>query len=153
MIFLQIDEPFDQEVHADWLEGAALAALDHQKTSTASELTIVVSDDAHLQDLNRQYLDIDAPTDVLSFPAEETDLESGNPYLGDIILSFPRAQEQARSGGHPVEDEIRLLVVHGVLHLLGYDHGEEEEQKVMWAAQAEILEQLGSSIRGPRSIG
>jgi probable rRNA maturation factor len=93
--------------------------------------------------LNRQYLGRDAVTDVLSFPADEADPESGCRYLGDILLSMPRAAAQAQAGGHPVEQEAQLLVVHGTLHLLGYDHGRKEEKERMWAVQAEILEQLG----------
>ncbi|HLA08708.1 MAG TPA: rRNA maturation RNase YbeY, partial [Anaerolineales bacterium] len=84
-----------------------------------------------------------APTDVLSFPASETDPETGSRYLGDILLSIPRAQEQATAAGHALDSEVQLLVVHGVLHLLGYDHAEAKEKRKMWKAQEEILVQLG----------
>jgi probable rRNA maturation factor len=105
----------------------------------------VLADNVRLQELNRNYLGIDAPTDVLSFPASETDPETGARYLGDILISIPRAEEQAQSGGHPLEAELQLLVVHGVLHLLGYDHAETGEKAKMWKAQSEILEALGLS--------
>jgi probable rRNA maturation factor len=109
------------------------------------ELTIVLTDDAEVHELNRQYREVDAPTDVLSFPVGETDLDSGNFYLGDIVLSIPRAEAQAKAEGRSLEDELRLLVVHGVLHLLGYDHADEAEQAEMWAEQAAILCQNGKS--------
>ena len=132
-----------QAVSAQWIERAAQAALMHQ--SADGDLTVVLSDDARLQKLNRDYLGVDAPTDVLSFPASETDPETGARYLGDIIISISRAEAQAKSAGHPLEAEVQLLVVHGVLHLLGYDHAEAEEKTKMWKAQAEVLERLGLS--------
>jgi probable rRNA maturation factor len=92
-------------------------------------------------------LGIDAPTDVLSFSAQEDGgpfvaaPEAGG-YLGDVILSYPRAVEQARERGHSTEQELDLLIVHGILHLLGYDHASEGEKAVMWAQQEAILESL-----------
>lgn len=130
-------------VPGDLLEGAARAALEHQSESPDSELTIVLTDDVRLQELNREYLGIDEPTDVLSFPASETDPETGARYLGDILISIPRAKGQAAAAGHPLESEMQLLVVHGVLHLLGHDHAHAEEKSRMWKAQSEILTQLG----------
>jgi len=125
------------------LERAANAALENQSKSLDSELSIVLTDDAQIQDLNRDYLGIDAPTDVLSFPASETDPETGARYIGDIIISMPYAAKSAETAGHPLESEVQLLVVHGVLHLLGHDHAKTNEKKRMWKAQAEILETLG----------
>jgi probable rRNA maturation factor len=88
---------------------------------------------------------VDAPTDVLSFPASESDPETGTPYLGDILISIPRATIQAQVAGHAVEEEVQLLVVHGTLHLLGHDHAEAEEKARMWKAQAEVMSRLGLS--------
>ena len=102
-----------------------------------------MTSDARLHELNLNYLGVDAPTDVLSFPATETDPETGAHYIGDILISIPRAQAQASAAGHPLESEVQLLVVHGVLHVLGHDHAEPEEKGRMWKAQAEILESLG----------
>ena len=130
-------------VPKDLLERATRAALDHQAEAPDSELTIVLTDDARLKELNRDYLGIDTPTDVLSFPASETDPETGARYIGDILISIPRAKSQATAAGHPLESEVQLLVVHGVLHLLGHDHANAEEKARMWKAQAEILEKLG----------
>jgi probable rRNA maturation factor len=139
MIHIESEFPIPR----DLLERAARAALAHQSASADSELTIVLTDDARLRELNRDYLGIDAPTDVLSFPASETDPATGARYIGDILISIPRAQTQADAAGHALESEVQLLAVHGVLHLLGHDHGEEEEKARMWKAQAEILESLG----------
>ncbi len=139
MIHVEAEFPFPENL----LERAAQAALEHESQASESELTIVLTDDARLHQLNREYLGVDAPTDVLSFPASETDPETGAQYLGDILISIPRAQAQADAVGHPLESEVQLLVVHGVLHLLGHDHAEAEEKTHMWRAQSEILEQLG----------
>ena len=113
--------------------------------STSVDMTIVLTDDAQLRELNREYLGLDAPTDVLSFPSSETDPETGIPYFGDILISIPRAAQQAQAAGHPVEAEVQLLVVHGTLHLLGHNHAEAEEKSRMWKAQAEVLARLGLS--------
>jgi probable rRNA maturation factor len=102
-----------------------------------------LTDDARLHELNRDYLGIDAPTDVLSFPASETDPDTGARYIGDILISIPRARAQAQAAGHPLESEVQLLVVHGVLHLLGHDHARAKEKAQMWQVQAGILERLG----------
>ncbi len=139
MINIESEFPFPQEL----LERAAHAALEHESESADHDLSIVLTDNARLHELNLNYLGVDAPTDVLSFPASETDPETGARYLGDILISIPRAQEQAEAAGHPLESEVQLLVVHGVLHLLGHDHGEPEEKARMWKAQAEILASLG----------
>ena len=139
MIYLETEIPFDEPL----LERAAQASLKHQGESSESELSILLTDDARLQALNQEYLGIDAPTDVLSFPASETDPETGARYLGDILISVPRAQAQAEAAGHPLEAEVQLLVVHGVLHLLGHDHAQADEKARMWRAQTEILEGLG----------
>jgi len=144
MIKIKSNTPFSKRL----LERAAQATLENQSEPLDSELTIVLTDDAHIQELNRDYLGIDAPTDVLSFPASEIDgseidPETGASYLGDILISLPYAAKSATQAGHPLETEVQLLVVHGVLHLLGHDHARAREKAKMWKAQAEILEALG----------
>ncbi len=128
-------------VPRDAIRRAAEAALSQQ--SSQGDVGIVLADDARLRKLNREYLGIDAPTDVLSFPAGEEDPQSGQSYLGDILISVPRAAQQAQAAGHPVEAEVQLLVIHGVLHLLGHDHAEPAEKSKMWTAQSAILESIG----------
>jgi probable rRNA maturation factor len=127
------------------LERAARLTLSLESAPADADMTIVLTDDAQLHELNLKYLGVDAPTDVLSFPADESDPETGAPYLGDILISIPRATQQARAAGHPVEDEVQLLVAHGTLHLLGHDHAEAEEKARMWKAQAEVMSSLGLS--------
>jgi probable rRNA maturation factor len=150
MIYIELKQDFSD---AALLEHAARLTLD---TSTppsndfefalsSVDMTIVLTDDAQLQELNRDYLGVDAPTDVLSFPASEADPETGAPYLGDILISIPRAKQQAEAAGHSVEAEVQLLVVHGTLHLLGHDHASAGEKARMWKAQAEVMSGLGLS--------
>lgn len=129
------------------LERAAKQTLLHAGGQTEAELTIVLSDDIQIRSLNQQFLGIDAPTDVLSFPGGDTDPDSQILYLGDVIISYPRALAQADSAGHSAEEELQLLVVHGVLHLLGHDHSLNEEKNAMWAIQTQTLQSLGVSIR------
>ena len=139
MITIESEKKFPNKL----IERAVNATLENQSESLDSELTIILTDDSKIHDLNRDYLGIDAPTDVLSFPASETDPETGARYIGDIIISLPYAARSAEKAGHPLESEVQLLVVHGVLHLLGHDHAKPGEKAKMWKAQAEILETLG----------
>ncbi|HNT24452.1 MAG TPA: rRNA maturation RNase YbeY [Anaerolineales bacterium] len=141
MIYIEITDSVPIETSI--LEQAAALALQHEAAPANAELTVVIGDDQQLHKLNQQYRSVDAPTDVLSFPAGYTDPDSDALYLGDVIISLPRAQAQAAAGGHDLADELQLLVVHGVLHLLGHDHGEADEKQAMQAAQDAILKQLG----------
>jgi len=154
MIFLQIAESIalpdgSAPVDVSLLEGAASQAIKQAAPELSADLTLVLTDDAKIHELNQQFLGIDAPTDVLSFPGGDTDPDTQTLYLGDVIISYPRALAQAKAGGHPVEAELQLLTVHGALHLLGYDHGTLQEQAAMWKIQAEILTRLGCPIHGP----
>jgi probable rRNA maturation factor len=121
------------------------AVLEHEEQ--VGDVTLVITDDEGIRELNRDFLDRDAATDVLAFAAQEqagdfvTAPEAGA-YLGDVIVSYPRAVAQAEELGHPVGLELDLLVVHGVLHLLGYDHATEEEKAIMWVRQDAILKDL-----------
>lgn len=108
------------------------------------ELTLVVTSDEEVAALNRQYRGVDGPTDVLSFPAQEptpgfVSAPEMADYLGDIIIALPYTRRQAAELGRSLRDELRLLAVHGALHLLGYDHAEPETEAVMWARQEAIL--------------
>jgi probable rRNA maturation factor len=125
------------------IERAVNAALTHQKESLDVNLSVVLTDNRRLHKLNRDYLGVDAPTDVLSFPASESDPETGARYIGDILISVPYAAKGAKQAGNSLEAELQLLVVHGVLHLLGHDHAKPKDKSRMWKAQAQILEALG----------
>ena len=143
MINFETNPNIKTEFDLDLLERAALTTLTNQEAQ--GDITIVLTDDAQMQQLNRDFLGSDAPTDVLSFPALETDPETGRRYLGDILISVPRADDQAGAADHALEEEVRLLIVHGTLHLLGHDHADADDKTKMWAAQAEVLARIGLS--------
>jgi probable rRNA maturation factor len=150
---VQVDDAFMDCVEVELLRRCAALALRHQDIDVPVELTIVVSGEGKVRRLNRQYRGVDAPTDVLAFGSEDDDSRFHSPgiprYLGDVIISFDQAEAQARRAGHPVEAELQLLTVHGVLHLLGHDHANVREKALMWNAQAEILRELGVIIAYP----
>ncbi len=144
MINIEIIPDFRRVFMPEILERAARAAL-LQQSAPDADLTLVLTGDTQVQALDRDFLGKDAPTDVLSFPASETDPETGRRYLGDIVISVPRAEAHSIAAGHSLDAELSLLVVHGVLHLLGHDHAVAEEKTRMWAAQSEVLTRLGIS--------
>lgn len=126
--------------------------------------TIVVTSDEEIQTLNRSFLGIDAPTDVLSFPTQnhhDPELPHSHEaaldlppelareqvaYLGDLLIALPYVKKQAAQHSRPLREELSLLVVHGTLHLLGYDHVTAEEEQEMWTTQADILAKLGMVV-------
>jgi len=117
-----------------------------------SYVSVSLVDDDAIQDLNRAYRGIDAPTDVLSFALQEegefephvieSDAEAVQ-CLGDIVISWPRTVLQAKEYGHSVEREVAFLTAHGMLHLIGYDHAETDAEQVMFALQEQVLDTLG----------
>jgi|SRR5690625_1062706 len=111
-----------------------------------AELAIVFVDNDAMSDLHEEWMGLAGPTDVMSFPMDElrpgTPQEPADGLLGDIVISPEVASEQAASGGHNVADEIALLVTHGLLHLLGYDHHDDEEKHAMFTLQTELLQQF-----------
>ncbi len=141
MIEILTSEALDIPDYTDKLIQIAQDALHSVQPELACDLSIALTTDEDIQQLNLQYRKIDRPTDVLSFESDETDPVSGTRYLGDIVISYPRALQQARDAGHPVENELMLLVVHGVLHLLGYDHDSAANKASMWKLQSRVLAQ------------
>jgi probable rRNA maturation factor len=135
------------------LSALAEACLDVLKKSD-HELSIVLTDDAHIQELNREYRDKDVPTDVLSFGQMEGDVfVAPVPILGDLVISLQTAQRQAEGIGHPLGAEVRILLVHGLLHLLGHDHIDDEERSEMAAAEDALLAALPVVPEWPTSSG
>lgn len=129
------------------VEQAALLTLLRHRLGEPCELVVVISDDEALRDLNQRFRGRPGPTDVLSFADDTKGPFSGGAvgfprYLGDIVISLDRARVQAEEAGGSLEDELRVLTVHGVLHLLGYDHEETGDKERMWAQQTEILQLL-----------
>jgi probable rRNA maturation factor len=132
---VQIDEQFQVRIQPELLHRAALATLTHQRVDGPSELAVVVTGDDALHELNRRHRNVDAPTDVLAFPDETC-----GPFV---------AEAQAAQAGHDVQGELQLLVVHGVLHLLGYDDATDEQRAQMWTVQAQILQDLEVQVHLP----
>jgi probable rRNA maturation factor len=130
------------------LRRAAATVIDQKGGPAEASLTIVVTNDDAVQALNRQYRGVDAPTDVLSFPADMPPIELGDEplYLGDLVLAYPYAAAQAGREGHDLMDSLSLLVAHGTLHLLGYDHDTAANRAAMWAAQDRALAALDISL-------
>ena len=147
MIYLTIDKSYKELLKPELLEQASRVTFQHQGISNDTSISIVITDDNQLHQLNLQFAGIDETTDVLSFPADYTDPDTATIHLGDILISYPRALEQAEKAGHSVESELQLLVVHGILHLAGHDHTGVDDKANMWAAQREILSILGAKIQ------
>lgn len=107
-------------------------------------LSVVLTSDEVIHEYNRSFRSVDRPTDVLSFPADEGDglLAPPDGFLGDIMISVPRAKEQGAALGHSTEREILFLTVHGVLHLLGYDHMLKQDEEKMFPVQREIVNSI-----------
>ena len=149
---IQIDPRYEPEAAPELIERAVAATLEAEWVGDAVEVSVLVADDAQLHELNRDYRGVDAPTDVLSFASEE-EAPGGQAfvrppdaprYLGDIALSYERVVAQAAEYGHSRERELAFLVVHGVLHLLGYDHERgPEDEAAMRAREEAVMELLG----------
>jgi probable rRNA maturation factor len=144
---VEISNEAEYPVDRQRLEGAVMAVLAAHTNASSGSLTVVITDNEAVAALNRQFRGIDAPTDVLSFPADAPPVEiPGEPaYLGDLVIAFPYALAQAAREGHDLQDSLALLVVHGILHLLGYDHDTAENRAAMWKAQENALCELGIS--------
>lgn len=143
----EVELPLPEAAIHGALVRAAEATLAHTG-ALPSAMTILLVGNERIAALNSQFLGEDQATDVLSFPAGEA--MPGMPaYLGDIAIAIPVAAEQARGAGHELLDELALLTVHGVLHLLGHDHLEQAEQQAMWRLQDQILAALELPLRSP----
>ena len=123
----------------------------------AAEVSVTLTDDAHIHELNKTYRGVDRPTDVLSFALAESDeptVEGGpeTEILGDLVMSVERVAAQAEEYGHSLRREAAFLTVHGMLHLLGYDHMEDEEREEMEREQRAVMDALGIS-RGEKEHG
>ena len=161
---VQVDPAFSDAVDAAPLRAAVVATLRAQAVARG-EVTVVITDDATVRELNRHYRGVDAPTDVLSFAAqEEADVapalalppelaDAAAAYLGDVLIALPYTRRQAAQYGNSLDAELRLLVVHGTLHLLGFDHATAAEEAAMWAAQDAVLAHFGEQTPPGRGAG
>ena len=146
---IELDIPYE-----DIVRQMVVAALDYENCPYEAEVSVTVVDNKEIQEINKIYRNIDKATDVLSFPMYQYEKaadfdnlddsafnpESGELLLGDIVISAEKVTAQAKEYGHSKEREFAFLLIHSMLHLLGYDHMEEEERLVMESKQKEILE-------------
>lgn len=145
---VRIARPYRAAVSAAWVRPIARRVLAAERPGEAVVTGVVITDEATVRELNRRYRGRDEPTDVLSFglgdradasfalPPDEP------PHLGEVVISYPTAVRQAEEEGHSVEAELAHLLVHGVLHLLGYEHEESEDERIMREREEQILEEL-----------
>ncbi len=143
LVNLDADDEVMERVDVPALEALVERVLTEDGVEDGAGVAIVLSDDLMLRELNRRHRDTDAPTDVLSFPAaegEEAPLPEGEPpYLGDIVVSVESVERQAEEAGLATSEELAHVVLHGVLHLLGYDHEESEDEARMKAREEALL--------------
>jgi len=155
----EIDAKFDFPIE-ETVEKVIKKALEYEKFPYESEINVLITNEAGIKEYNKEYRDIDKPTDVLSFPAVDYDFpcdfsyiendkmsyinpETNEVLLGDIILCYDKIVSQAKEYGHSELREFSFLIAHSMLHLLGYDHMEENEEKEMFSHQESIMNELG----------
>jgi probable rRNA maturation factor len=146
MIDFSSPKKYRAQVDFNRLETCLQTSLEKLGYAQDEAVTLKITDNKTIQRLNKTYRGVDAPTDVLSFENDYLDPESGVHYLGDIVISIEKAQEQAANNGHLLQQEVEMLFVHGVLHLCGYDHAEEDEYAEMSRIQNEILQTVGNPL-------
>ena len=172
LIEVRIFPRFRRGLSMEWLTSVAEAALAEGSPPTGAgssrrNMSLVVADDVTVQELNRNYRGLDETTDVLAFSSqhwghyegedEPKAFWDGEPFVipeghhdfvGEVIISYPQCQRQADARGRNVEDELALLITHGVLHLLGYDHREPEDEREMQALEKKVLAKVGPAEAG-----
>lgn len=141
---IEINNESGMDVDEAALQRLALFALDHLRVHPDAELAILLVDEAAMEQLHVQWMDEPGPTDVLSFPMDELRPGSDDEVtpaglLGDLVLCPQVAAAQAEEAGHGIGDELLLLTAHGILHLLGFDHAEADEEREMFDVQRDIL--------------
>jgi len=153
-----IEEDLDINLDADWLQKIVEMPLKAENIPETIELSLVITGQERIQELNRDYRGKDSPTDVLSFAMNEQKEEAeeepvafiGPPdgllHLGEVIISYPQALIQAQESGHSLHKELAALIVHGVLHILGYDHEKPEMEPAMKAREKAILGEIEKEL-------
>src|SRR5690349_6110483 len=145
---IEVSNESGLDVSEEELVSVARYVIKKMKVHPAAELSMVLLDTAAMADLHMRWMDLPGPTDVMSFPMDELEPggrpdapEPGPSMLGDIVLCPEFAAQQARTAGHTLGHELALLTIHGVLHLIGYDHSEPDEEKEMFGLQHRLLEE------------
>ncbi|MFB9662315.1 rRNA maturation RNase YbeY [Glycomyces mayteni] len=143
---IEIINESGREVDESGIRAVAEFALLEMGVNPLAELSVLIVDIEHMTELNKRWMGGTGPTDVLSFPMDDAmparpdSSEPGTPILGDLVLSPEVAEAQAKDAGHSTADEMHMLSVHGVLHILGYDHAEPEQAKEMFGLQNRLLD-------------
>jgi len=149
-IEISVEEKFEGLVDEEWVKRITQQVLEAEGIASPYEVSLVFTDSETVQRLNRDYRGVDEATDVLAFymlPQKEADSSfvlppDGITRLGEVIISYPQAVEQAKEQGHSVDKELALLIIHGILHLLDYDHEQPEEATRMRERERVFLMQL-----------
>jgi probable rRNA maturation factor len=147
-IEISVDETFREAVDKLWVRKIARQVLKAEAVAQPCEVSLVFTDSETVQQLNKHYRGVNEPTDVLAFyliTGKEADNSFALPpdgvtRLGEVIISYPQAVGQAREQGHSVEKELAVLVIHGMLHLLGYDHEDPEDESEMRGREKQLLD-------------
>lgn len=147
MLNLILPSSYIKELNQSRLGRAYSETLKAQNVNLNASATLRITNNRMIRQYNREWLGNDNPTDVLAFENAYTDPETGEEYLGDILISFEKARKQARIAGHSLQEEIEMLLVHGLLHLTGHDHDQKVDWQKMSASQDAILEKIGNPIR------
>lgn len=155
---IEVLDESGERVEVAELSRLARFVMDEMRVHPLAELCVKVVDEDTISELNERWMDKRGPTDVLAFPMDElrpgqVNEEPEEGVLGDLVLCASVAARQAEEAGHPASDEIALLTVHGILHLLGYDHAEPDEHAEMFALQARLLERYANAPSESRSTG
>lgn len=138
-IHLLNENKYDYPDDIDDVIETTLTVLNQEKKISVN---INLVDEQEISELNKQFRDYSEPTDVLSFEAGVIDPETGNKILGDIVICIPFVEKQSTLLQNNLNNEIRLMIIHGMLHLLGYNHDDEHSKSIMWGDQNKILEKL-----------
>lgn len=141
----------ERDVHL--LSAFAVEVMAATNITPPMSISIHITTDEQVRELNSNYRQVNNPTDILSFKSDP--LPEGVeeiPHLGDLIFSYEYTLRQAQAAGHHPADEFKMLIIHGILHLIGYTHDAEETERDMWARQSKLLEQFGIDITVPHYI-
>jgi probable rRNA maturation factor len=152
-INISVEQKLKVSLEENWLQRIAVRILEAEGILSPAEMGLVITDNKTIRKLNKTYRRNDKPTDVLAFhmipgTSQESELRFVDPpdgvhHLGEVVISYPQAVQQAQEQGHNIAQELALLIVHGILHLLGYEHELPEEEQQMKVREKEILERLG----------
>ena len=147
-INVYIEPSLSVHVNKGWVESMAYKILEALSINVPTELGLVITDSGTIQQLNKTYRGNETPTDVLAFfmpsqPVQDKSMfinpPNGINHLGEVIVSYPQAMQQSKEQGHEIEYELMILIIHGIVHLLGYDHEQPADAQCMRAKEEEIL--------------